>query len=309
MPPLSSVIARQDVTQVARPPRPPAWKRVRLATWIIGFGLLLAVVGIGYLVYAELARSRLGDLVYKVPLAERAAWLTAPVPVTNTDVPANDAPASEPAGISNDSVGQEHLIAAQLFPARWTNPRYWAEPEWAGSAPYGAAGLPDGFIYINPADITAAIGTRSTAETLKIPAIGLTTSVYGLAVRDEGDRLLWESPVDIVGHIPGTARPGETGAGWYFGHLESPVRGEGNVFHNLPDVVDLIRHDPVDIIVGSADGEFLYRVTETGFMHRDDLVLAESSDATVTLVTSYPNLVYDHRLLVTGELLAFRPPG
>ena len=29
----------------------------------------------------------------------------------------------------------------------------------------------------------------------------------------------------------------------------------------------------------------------------------------ITLVASYPKLVYDHRILVTGELLAFRPPG
>ena len=280
-----------------------------MATLVVGFGLLLAAVGIGYLVYAELARSRLGDLVYEVPPAERAGWLSAPAPVTDTDALTTDAAIPDPADIPNVAVGTEHFSAAGLFPARWTNPRYWAEPEWAGSAPYGSADLPSGFIYLNPADISAAVGTRSAAETLEIPAIGLTTSVYGLAVRNEDDQLLWDSPVDVVGHIPGTAHPGESGAGWYFGHLASPVRGEGNVFHALPDVVDLIRNDPVDIIVGSADGEYLYRVTETGFVHRDDLVLAESSDATVTLVTSYPKLVYDHRLLVTGELLAFRPPG
>ncbi|MCH7593119.1 MAG: sortase [Chloroflexi bacterium] len=280
---------------------------------MIGLGLLFAAAGIGYLVYAELARSRLDELIYVVPQIERADWLVARLPETT-------AAKSGPSGISDVPVEPADPAlagAALLFPARWTNPRYWSEPEWAGSAPYGAAGLPDGFVYVNPADITAASGetsefgksaSRAAAETLEIKAIGLSTTVYGLTVRNDGDQLLWDSPVNIVGHIPGTAQPGETGAGWYFGHLQSPVSGEGNVFSKLPDVVDLLRYDPVDIIIGSADGEFLYRVTRTGFIHRDDLVLAETSEATVTLVSSYPKFVYDHRLLVTGELLAFRPP-
>ena len=283
--------------------------RVRLATLILGFGLLLAVAGIGYLVYAEVARSRLDELVYRVPQVERTAWLSAPP--SETGVLASEPPGvSGISGVPAEPVSPALVGAARLFPARWTNPKYWAEPEWAGSAPYGAAGLPDGFVYVNPADFTSesgGAGPRAAAETLKIAAIGLTTTVYGLTVRYEGDQLLWDSPVNIVGHIPGTARPGQSGAGWYFGHLQSPVSGEGNVFHNLPDVVDLIRQDPVDIIIGSADGEFLYRVTETSSVHRDDLVLAETSEATVTLVVSYPRLVYDHRLLVSGELLAFRP--
>ena len=63
------------------------------------------------------------------------------------------------------------------------------------------------------------------------------------------------------------------------------------------------------MIIGSADGEFLYRVTETGFIHRNDLTLDQTSASTVTLVASYPKLVYDHRLLVTAELLAYRAPG
>ena len=74
-------------------------------------------------------------------------------------------------------------------------------------------------------------------------------------------------------------------------------------------MVDLIKHDPVDIIIGNSEGEYLYRVTGTGFIHRDELVLDQSSASTVTLVSSYPKLVYDHRLLVMADLLAFRSPG
>jgi len=311
-PALSSTVARPDSREFSRPPRPPSNKRGRFAIAVIGLGSLFALAGIGYLVYAEIARSRLGDLVYEVSPVEREGWVTAPLPAgRSSDTPASSDPSQdlEPDEVTTGSVTSESLEATLLFPARWTNPRYWSEPEWAGSLPYGSADLPDGFVYLNSAEIIRDSGVLSAADTLEIPAIRLSTSVYGLAVYDGGGDQLWESPVDIVGHIPGTALPGETGAGWYFGHLQSPVRGEGNVFHDLPDVVELIKHDPVDIIIGSTKGEFLYRVTKTGFIHRDDLVLDQTSASTVTLVVSYPKLVYDHRLLVTGELLAFRPPG
>jgi sortase (surface protein transpeptidase) len=314
---LSSAVRQPDANGFARPPKPPNQRRARIAGVVIGLGVLLAVGGVGYLISAEIARSQLGALVYDVPQSERAAWLTAPAPssidpdiaVPGSSVSGISDPEPGSDGIPGDSASAGPFDPTQLYPARWTNPRYWSEPEWAGSLPYGGADLPEGFAYANPADIISSPGTFSEATTLEIPAIGLSTSVYRLSVYDEGGRQLWESPVDIVGHIPGSARPGEPGAGWYFGHLESPVRGEGNVFHDLPDVVDLIQHDPVDIIIGSDDGEFLYRVTGTGFIHRDDLVLEESSASTVTLVSSYPRLVYDHRLLVTGELLAYRAPG
>ena len=252
----------------------------------------------------------MSDLVYEVGPDERAGYLTAPLPGTGSaDSTTPDDPPSSSAPTTGDSLVADPSNAAQLFPARWTNPRYWSEPEWAGSLPYGNADLPTDFEYVNSAEIISNPQASSAASTLEIPAIGLSTTVYGLTVFDEGVKQLWESPVDIVGHIPYTPDPGELGTGWYFGHLQSPVRGEGNIFHNLPDIVDLIKHDPVDVIIGNDDGEFLYRVTETGFIHRDDLVLNQSTDSTVTLVASYPKLVYDHRLLVTAELLAFRAPG
>lgn len=279
---------------------------------MIGLGSLFVLAGIGYLIYAEIARSRLGNLVYEVSPVERAGYIAARLPSTGpsgTTSPSDPSQGSVPDGDTHGSVISGPLDAAQLFPARWTNPRYWSEPEWAGSLPYGSADLPDGFVYLNSSEIIRDPGVFPAADTLQIPAIRLSTTVYGLAVYEDDGKQLWESPVDIVGHIPGTSHPGETGAGWYFGHLESPVRGEGNVFHSLPDIVQLIKHDPVDIIIGSAAGEFLYRVIGTGFIHRDDLVLNQTSTSTVTLVASYPKLVYDHRILVTGELLAFRPPG
>lgn len=303
---MNSEFPQPESNLISQPPGKTSRKGVRLAIGLMALGVVLALVGVGYLLYAEIARSRLDNLVYEVSQDDQTAWLTAHVPDNNSV----DISPKEQTSNDDDLPAVTGLIGpAQLFPARWTNPRYWAEPEWAGALPYGGAHLPENFVYVNPAEVVSAPEDLSPADTLEIAAIGLSTRVYTLELFDDVDQAFWESPVDIVGHIPGTALPGETGAGWYFGHLESPVRGEGNVFHALPEVVELLKHDPVDVIIGSENGEFLYRVTETGFIHRDELRLEETSGSTVTLVASYPKLVYDHRLLVTAELLAFRAPG
>ena len=42
----------------------------------------MAVIGVGYLIYAEIARSQLDELVYEVSQEERTDWLTAPLPDT-----------------------------------------------------------------------------------------------------------------------------------------------------------------------------------------------------------------------------------
>ena len=109
-----------------------------------------------------------------------------------------------------------------------------------------------------------------------------------------------------MGHIPDTANPGEGGNGWFFGHLESPLRGEGNVFRRLPEIRRLAEQDPVDIIIENDDGAFLYRVVATDVVHQDDLSIYDSGGSEVTLVACVPTRVYDHRLLVTAELIAQR---
>ena len=82
------------------------------------------------------------------------------------------------------------------------------------------------------------------------------------------------------------------------------MRGEGNVFRRLPEIEELLRQDPVDIIIENEDGGFLYRVVRTTIVHQDDLALYGSDGTGITLVACVPTRVYDHRLLVTAELIA-----
>mgnify|MGYP001310225667 FL=1 len=107
--------------------------------------------------------------------------------------------------------------------------------------------------------------------------------------------------------MPTTANPGEAGSAWYFGHLESPIIGEGSVFSNLPKIAEMIRDGKdVFIITSNSSAEFLYRITSTKVVHADELSIHDSGRASIHLVTCVPRLVYDHRLIATGELVGYR---
>ena len=87
--------------------------------------------------------------------------------------------------------------------------------------------------------------------------------------------------------------------------------GEGNVFQRLPDIPKILKDgDPVYVSLLNDDGdEFLYQVTETEVVYKDDLELYQTEDSTVTLVACVPRLIYDHRILVTGKLVGIRREG
>ena len=51
------------------------------------------------------------------------------------------------------------------------------------------------------------------------------------------------------------------------------------------------------------DRKYLYQVYKSDWVHKDDLKITYSREQDITLVTCYPTLVYDHRLLVTAALV------
>ena len=207
------------------------------------------------------------------------------------------------------------LVAAynSIYPALSLHPKYWRSPATAGSDPYtfGAAMRPDGFISLS-AERGEPTGTAPDAAHVVIPSIGVDSEVANLAILDLGDRREYETPDKVVGRIPEKANPGEIGGTWLFGHLESPIMGEGDVFRRLPEIPDLLRMgDPVYVNVRNEAGdEFLYQITETKVVHQDELapyVYGEQpKKAEITLVACVPRLVYDHRILVIGELVGVK---
>lgn len=193
---------------------------------------------------------------------------------------------------------------ASLYPGARMNPRYWSDPDWAGPMPFGAPGIPAGFTPVSSRDPAAAEAAGSPPTRIKIPAIGLDSHVAQLELMDLGDNRAYQTPDNTVGHIPETVSPGELDNGWYFGHLESLGSGEGSVFNRLPEVAELLRHDPVDIFIETDDAEYMYRVTSTSQVRQEDLELTQTENAQITLCTCWPPRVYDRRLLVSAELIA-----
>lgn len=210
---------------------------------------------------------------------------------------------------SDDPVATLLAVYGEARSASWMHPKYWAQPLWAGSdlLVSQVPRLPDGYTSPSTSDLVLAQGQRSRAHTILIPLINVDSSIDELQILDLGDSRSYETPNNVVGHIPSTSNAGESGSGWFFGHLESPIRGEGNVFTNLPKIPELLKNgDPVYITLKSFDGEFLYQVTDTIQVHEDDLRLFDLNESSVVLVSCVPRLVYDHRLLVTAKLIGVK---
>ena len=196
---------------------------------------------------------------------------------------------------------------ASLYPGDRLNPKYWSEPEWAGSDPFGGPTIPDDFISVLSTDLVRDFDPNAEAVRIRIPSINVDSTVVELRVIDLGDQRSYETPNNTVGHIPETSLPGQQGSGWFFAHLESFVAQEGNIFRHLPEISELMKQDPVDVYLVTPDSEYIYRVTGTNQIHQDDLELTNSDDAQITLVTCWPPRVYDQRVLVDAILIAYRP--
>lgn len=196
---------------------------------------------------------------------------------------------------------------ASIYPGGSMNPRYWSVPHWAGNLPFGGPTIPEGFMPVDASDGSLLHGDAGRGLRMRIPAIDLDGTVSELEILDLGDSRAWSTPDNVVGHIPTTANPGESANGWYFGHLDNFISNEGDIFRRLPEISEMISNDPVDIFITTSDAEYMYRVTHTRQLHRDDLHLTETNDAQISLVTCWPFRVYDHRIVVSAVLIAVKP--
>lgn len=313
------------MTEIAEMRRMPRVRR----PWLTTISIALIVVGlvlfgaVAFYLYSDArSGSDVDDFRVEAPSSDLPQLLTqaAPVkPVREQAIQSEDAARSEtieareeePAAAVDgpgpaDSPLPDVLDLASVYPASLTNPRYWADPYWAGAVPFGGPGLPEGFEPVSSRDTNVAAAAGSVAVRMRIPAVGLDSSVAELGLVRLRDQVSYETPDNTVGHIPETARPGEMSQGWYFGHLRSILQGEGNVFSRLPDIADLIRNDPVDVVLVTEDAEYLYRVIATDQLHEDDLRITDTPNSSIILVTCWPPNVYDRRIVVHAELIAVK---
>jgi LPXTG-site transpeptidase (sortase) family protein len=257
---------------------------------------------IGYFIYGFKARSGLGGLNYTpTPLMVRGAT---PEPGDLASVRGTNP--YLPGGNSTDSFPDWAIWEQSAYPGEALRARYWADPlAYEPRLSYEAA-LVEGFKPVDARDVPAK-HSLARATRIIIPSLEIDSSVVELAVTDLGDSRAYETPKRTVGHIPETANAGEKGTAWFFGHLESPIRGEGSVFKELPRIPEMLRHgEMVYAIFESAKGAYLYRLTSSEVMGERDLKLYDVKEATLRLVTCVPALYYDHRLVIWGELVGVR---
>ncbi|MCH8207171.1 MAG: sortase [Chloroflexi bacterium] len=272
-------------------------------------GLLLLISAALYYGYGIRARSQLDDLntsaegPVSLPAEAAMAGFTPVAASGTTDRSDTASGAGQSEATESDSLLAGYAAA---FPGLYIHPKYWDQPLWAGTDPRPAVGLPDGYSPVSAGD-GLFLAPAAAATRIRIPIIDVDSTVDDLAIIDLGDSRAYETPKNTVGHIPATVNPGQIGNGWFFGHLESPIKGEGSVFFRLPKIPEHLKNgDPVYISLVTDSGEYLYQVTATRVVHEDDLALYDSAQATITLVSCVPRLVYDHRLLVTAKLVGVK---
>jgi len=268
----------------------PAKKNLLLtraaARAMLALGTVMALFAVGYTIFAIVSRSQSDSLEATLPAGEVENDFVAPTAVTSNDELVN--------------------VFASLYPGSLINPRYWADPNWAGSRPFKGPELPEGYEPTLLPGFGIPAGASTEALRMRIPDIGLDDVVEELNLVTLEDDIRYEQPINIIGHIRGTANPGEYGAGWYFGHQSNFGSSEGAVFQDLPKIFDLFRKDPIYVYVDTETGSFAYRVVGTGVENRATLQIKPSDLATITLVTSWPPLVFDQRFMVFAELVGMK---
>ena len=182
-------------------------------------------------------------------------------------------------------------LADVLLPNRDRNPET--------SSQMVAALLESDFSRATPIIPEPAFATR-----MVVPGIGLRATVRELEVVEEDDSRAWETPKYVVGHIPTTAKPGTSGQGWYFGHLESPISGEGNIFRRLPELAARFkRGEQFTIHLDAGNDRYIYQVYRTDVIHASEFAVSDSGLNDITLVSCWPQFEYSERVLVTAALV------
>jgi sortase (surface protein transpeptidase) len=264
--------------------------------FLLIFGALLLAGGGAYYIYAAKARADLEQLNVVLPEADRT-FLDSRDNARAGEPSPDLEPVAPPPGIPVSAIADQRLYSGDFLTADfWNNPLAY-EP-----LAYREQVLLQGF---TPMKVGQALpmGSQPSVTRIMVPALGIDSSVKELAVLNLASRKAYETPANTVGHIPESANAGEAGSSWFFGHLESPVAGEGSVFYRLAEIPDMLRKGKeVFVIADNGAQQYLYRVTSTQVVHQSQMKLHDIGQANIHLVACVPSLVYDHRLIVTGEL-------
>jgi sortase (surface protein transpeptidase) len=272
-------------------------------------GLALLTLEIGYLAFIEYERNTIGNVTVSESITRHTVIPQTPShtpqPQTNkattpvtlpTPLPVTS-PTSVPAPSEDETVSvtrkKERIYTESSYKKDWDETS-------------GEVTTRDEILLSRFRDIegTSPGQTYSPPTRIRIPAINLDAQIQGLRILNLGNERAYETPKNVVGHIPESAPAGAAGNVWLFGHLESLILGEGSVFRDLPKIYELLKDEQIIYtVLDSDEGIYLYQIHSFETIPRDDLSLWESDQAIVTMVTCWPRLKYDERILVTARLV------
>jgi LPXTG-site transpeptidase (sortase) family protein len=163
----------------------------------------------------------------------------------------------------------------------------------AGSASAAPTAIP--IASAVPADLKPLKVTIQTINLVDAPIVPTGTKV------DKGE-LVWDVADHAVGYLLGTGLPGQPGNLVLSGHISAPVSGQGNIFHNLPALANKLGAR-VGVLAAN-NTWYYYSVTGTDVvLPTENWVLNPTAAPTITLLTCYPDGVYDHRFVAQGTYL------
>lgn len=169
-----------------------------------------------------------------------------------------------------------------------------------GVRPEAAPWRPPTAAESNPVEFTP--GTKATptlrfASRVVIRSVGIDAAVQPVGLVFTGGKIQYDVPYVEAGQYVGTAQPGRPGNAVIGGHVSR--RGSPGVFSKLPkvaagDVVEVFRGDQI----------FRYSVIEIRVVASDATdVMSQTQDATLTLITCFPDDQLQERLVVVGKLM------
>ncbi|MDM8526670.1 sortase [Anaerolineales bacterium HSG24] len=225
---------------------------------VVELSALLTFIGVIGSAYFSLQ-----ELNTEAALAQQSVVTQQQIAIEPTSAPPI-ALAQLPGGHSPPTAGQAAVPDVPLHLQQWVQPGQSASP-----AP-------------------VSIVTSSQAPTrLVIPKINVDAPIV--------DGVAWDDLKKGVGHLPGSANPGERGNLYLAAHND--IYGE--IFRHLEE---LEAGDTYIIYAG--EQKFEYMVKEQRIIEPTEMeVMLPTTEPVATLQTCYPYLIDTHRLVVIGELV------
>ncbi len=155
----------------------------------------------------------------------------------------------------------------------------------------------------NPMPSNAAwpVGTQPPASRLIIPGLGIDVKLDGLRVTGSTIASYASADNPAAGYAAVSANPGERGAMWLFG----PAGKGSHSFSSLSRSGELLEGgEEVLMFVNTPERNYLYAATHSEVIPASALRLNSTERATVHLVVPVPSGLYDHFLVLSGELIA-----